>query len=180
MSLPFTPGQFFDVLGAYNRTLWPAAVALWLVSAWAVVQLWRAPRSRSLAALLAVHWGWSAIAYHALFFTRINPMAWAFAAMFLVQGALLTWHGVMRAQLQFRFERSARGACAVSLTAYAMAYPLLALVGPHDWPRVPAFGVPCPTTLLTMGMLCALPPRPPWSLITIPIVWAPMGSIRST
>src|SRR5688572_3985311 len=37
-----------------------------------------------LSALLAWHWAWSAVAYHMAFFTRINPAAWPFAALFLV------------------------------------------------------------------------------------------------
>jgi hypothetical protein len=34
---------------------------------------------------------WSAVAYHIMFFTRINPAAWLFAAIFLLQAAQLRW-----------------------------------------------------------------------------------------
>jgi hypothetical protein len=30
VNLPFTPDQFFEVFAAYNRLLWPFALALWV------------------------------------------------------------------------------------------------------------------------------------------------------
>jgi hypothetical protein len=33
MRLPFTADEFFDVFGAYNLLFWPAAFALWVLSA---------------------------------------------------------------------------------------------------------------------------------------------------
>ena len=77
MQLPFTKEQFFDLFAAYNEALWPALIALWIASV--VVSLlllsWRRPPDRWISALLAVHWAWSGLAYHAAFFTRINPAA---------------------------------------------------------------------------------------------------------
>src|SRR4051794_40253200 len=103
MQLPFTHDQFFDLLAAYNAALWPAVVALWLASALTcgALAMSRRPHNRLIAALLAVHWTWSAVAYHIAFFTRINPAAWVFAALFLVQAALFFWYGVVRQQLSF-------------------------------------------------------------------------------
>lgn len=62
---PFTHHQFFDVFGAYNRALWPAAILMWLLTAGAIVALYRrGPKaSRLVAAVLAFHWGWAGIAY---------------------------------------------------------------------------------------------------------------------
>ena len=108
MRLPFTREQFFDLLAAYNAALWPAVIALWVASVLAVVWLVSSPRPRDawLSGLLAAHWAWSAVAYHVAFFTRINPAAWLFAAMFVVQTALLIWLGVMRGQLSFTSRRT--------------------------------------------------------------------------
>ena len=92
MPLPFSREQFFDLFVAYNEALWPVVVALWLASA-ATAVLWlsaRRPHDRWVSALLAVHWAWSAVAYHVAFFTRINPAAWLFAALFLAQAVLFT------------------------------------------------------------------------------------------
>src|SRR5215217_423958 len=101
MQLPFTREEFFDLLAAYNGELWPAVVALWAASVLAVVRLgcsWR-PRDRWISGLLVVHWAGFAMAYHVAFFTRINPAAWLFATIFLLQAALFFWLGVIRGQL---------------------------------------------------------------------------------
>jgi hypothetical protein len=63
----------------------------------------------------------------------------------------------------------------VTLAAYALLYPLLASLSGLSWPRVPGFGVPCPTDLLTIGLLLSLPSRRLWRLAVIPIVWSAIG-----
>ena len=101
--MPFTHDQFLDVFGRYNEALWPIAVALWLVSAAALLWLVRKGRaaSRPVAAVLSFHWAWSALAYHAAFFSAINRGAWLFAALFLFEAACVLWVGVVKARLRF-------------------------------------------------------------------------------
>jgi Family of unknown function (DUF6064) len=174
--LPFSREEFLDVFAAYNTAVWPAAAILWFASLVGVVQLVRGrAQGTGLGALLAVHWAWSGAAYHARFFAEINPAAWLFAALFLIQGALFAWTGVVRRQLQFAWRRSPRHALAGGLLLFALAYPGLALLMGHDWPRTPTFGVPCPTTALTAGLLlAAVPSVAPW-LIIIPVLWSLVG-----
>ena len=70
MGLPFSRDQFLDVFAAYNTALWPAATILWLASLAGVVQLVRGrAHGVGLSALLAVHWAWSGVIYHARFFS---------------------------------------------------------------------------------------------------------------
>ena len=109
MQLPFSKQEFFDQLAAYNGALWPAVVALWAVSVLACVWLLssRRPHGRWISALLGVQWAWSAVAYHVAFFTRINPAAWLFAAIFLLQAALFFWSGVTKGRLSFTSPRPA-------------------------------------------------------------------------
>jgi Family of unknown function (DUF6064) len=97
MQLPFTREQFFDLFDAYNGALWPALVALWIASVAASALLLSSRRlpDRWISGLLAAHWTWSALAYHLAFFTRINPAAWVFAAMFLLQAGVFVWFGVV-------------------------------------------------------------------------------------
>ena len=74
MRVPFTQQQFLDVFGAYNSTTWPVVIALWLVTLAFGVRFVRGrPGSVALSALAAVHWAWSGLVYHALFFTDVNP-----------------------------------------------------------------------------------------------------------
>jgi hypothetical protein len=176
VKLPFTHAQFLDVLGAYNAVLWPVAALLWLATLAATVQLLRGrTRAGSVAALLALHWAWSGIAYQAVFFTRINPAAWGFAGLFVLGAAAFGWLGVVRHRLAFDIGWTARHILAGVFIVYALAYPGLVLLTGLRWPRIPAFGVPCPTTLFTAGLLlAAVPPVPRWVFVA-PILWALIG-----
>ena len=98
MPLPFTRTQFLDIFATYNAELWPFALALWLLTVGAVVVLVRGNRgaARFFSLLLAIHWAWAALAYHAAFFSGINPAAWLFAGLFLIEAGLLAWNAVIR------------------------------------------------------------------------------------
>ena len=61
------------------------------------------------------------------------------------------------------------------LAAYNRSRWLFALAPGHAFPRGPTFGVPYPTTLLTIGWLFAADPPWPKVLALIPIGWAVVG-----
>lgn len=176
MQLPFSRTEFFDVFGAYNAALWPAALLLWLVSLGLILAAVRSshPPHRALSALLGVHWAWSALAYHVTFFAKINPAAWLFGGLFLVQAAAFAWFGVVRRRLRFAAGRSVHHVLAGVLVIYAFAYPIINLIQGLTFPRVATFGVPCPTTILTLGLLLAAE-APPWSIAIIPVLWSVIG-----
>lgn len=176
MQLPFTSEQFFDLFAAYNAALWPAAVTLWMASA--VVSFLLLARRRGIdrwvSALLAAQWAWSALAYHAAFFTRINPAAWIFAALFLVQAALLLWVGIVQRRLSFASRRDTWAPLAWGLIAYSLAYPAINAIDHQSLSRIPTFGLPCPTTIFTAGVLLLATPRPR-VLSTVPVIWSLIG-----
>ena len=176
MQLPFTTEQFFDLFAAYNGTLWPALAALWMVSLVASLLLLssRRPPDRWISAVLAAHWIWSALVYHAAFFARINPAAWVFAALFLLQGALFFWWGVVLGRLSFAPWGNAWAPVAWALIAYSLLYPGINAVQHFSVLRIPAFGVPCPTMIFTAGMLMLATPRS-WRLSIIPVMWSVIG-----
>jgi hypothetical protein len=176
MQLPFTKEQFFDLLAAYNVELWPALLALWIASVFASVMLIssRRPPDRLISALLAVHWAWSAMAYHVGFFTRINQAAWGFAALFLLQAAVFFWVGVVQARLSFAPWRNAWASVGWGLVAYSLCYPAINAAQHLSLSRIPTFGVPCPTMIFTAGMLMFATPRS-WRLSMIPVMWSVIG-----
>jgi hypothetical protein len=177
MNMPFTQDQFFDVLAAYNTDLWPFVLTLWIVTVVMVVRLFRDPQSsgRLISVLLAVQWAWAGLAYHAAFFSRINPAAPLFAALFLVESGLLAWYGLLRRRLHWSSTRSSWQGVAWILIVYGILYPVIARAEGHAFPRLPTFGVPCPTTILTIGLLLAADPPMPRLLALIPIAWASLG-----
>ena len=176
MQPPFTREQFFDLFAAYNEALWPAVVAMWIAST--VVVFLRLParhrHDRWVSALLVGHWAWSALAYHVAFFTRINPAAWLFAALFLGQAVLFFRVGVVQRRLSFAPWGSAWAPLAWGLIAYSLAYPAINAFDHRSLLRIPTFGVPCPTTIFTAGLLMLATPRC-WSLSVVPVIWAAIG-----
>lgn len=176
MQLPFTVDQFFDVFGDYNLTLWPVLAAFWVASVAAAVQLIGGRvMTTGLAALAAIQWAWTAVIYHALYFTEINPAAWLFAGLFLVQAGAFFWFGVVRRRLTFKLTRDSQHTLAALFLIFALLYPALAVIGAHQFPRAPLFGVPCPLTLFTAGLLLAARPPVPPALFVLPIVWCVIG-----
>jgi hypothetical protein len=177
MDLPFTHDQFLDVFGAYNRILWPAAAALWVVTFVVVVRLWRVESraSRMVASLLTLHWGWSGLAYHLAFFRHVNNAAVLFGGLFLVQAGLFAWVGVMRPKLTFSAPSRFWKRIGAGLIFYGLAYPALGLVDRLEYPRMPTFGIPCPTTILTIGLLFMVPKEQVRFLGAIPFLWTVVG-----
>jgi hypothetical protein len=176
MQLPFTKEQFFDLFVSYNEALWPAAVALWMASAFvATLRLpARRPNDRWISALLVTHWAWSALAYHVAFFARINPAAWLFAALFLGQAVLFFRVGVVQRRLSFAPWADAWAPLAWGLIAYSLVYPLINAIDHRSLQRIPTFGLPCPTTIFTAGVLMLATPRS-WRLSIVPAIWSAIG-----
>ena len=174
--LPFTSDQFFGVFAEYNRSFWLVALALWLVSVVALAGAWRNPRrwSSALMHLLATLWIWNAVAYHALLFTRINPAAWLFAALFTIEG-VLWFRAAARSRLGALSLSGPISGLGIALACYALAYPLLSFGIGHRYPEIPTFGVPCPTAILTIGVLLSVRGGPPLSIAVIPAAWAFIG-----
>jgi hypothetical protein len=127
-----------------------------------------------VSALLVGHWAWSALAYHVAFFTRINPAAWLFAALFLGQAVLVFRVGVVQRRLSFAPWGGAWAPLAWALIVYSLVYPAINAFDHRSLLRIPTFGLPCPTTIFTAGVLMLATPRY-WSLAVVPVVWAVIG-----
>jgi hypothetical protein len=178
--LPFTVDEFFSVFGAYNQGIWPAQIIAYLLGALAVWAIFAARpwAGRTVAAILGIMWIWNGLAYHLAFFAPINPAAYGFAALFVIQGLLFLGHGAMAGRLRFAHGSNWRGMLGIALIAYAaVVYTTLGYLLGHTWPNLPVFGVaPCPTTIFTFGVLMlAVGPMPLW-LITIPVAWSGIGA----
>jgi hypothetical protein len=177
--LPFTVEQFFGVFRAYNLAVWPAQWMLFASALTALILAARANRwsSRAIAGILGVLWLWLGLVYHLAFFSAINPVAYAFGAVSVAGGLAFLWFGVVRQQLHFRVSFQTRGRLGWALVAFSLAiYPAWAVVAGHRFPEFPTFGLPCPTTIFTIGMLAFLvPPYPRWPLVA-PVLWCLVGA----
>ena len=179
MQLPFTVEQFYDVFHEYNTTLWPAQVFLVALAVAAIV-LVVVPRRWSgvgVSAILAVLWAWLGLAYHLAFFTSINPLAYAFAGVSLAGAVIFLWQGVVRRKLEFRFVPGAPSVIGLGLIVFALvAYPAWSFYVGRHYPALPTFGLPCPTTIFTVGLLAFLLAPYPRSPFVVPVLWCFVGA----
>lgn len=180
MALPFTTEQFFHVFERYNTVIWPVQLVAYGLGAGAVALcLFRSRYTdMTVSGVLAFLWLWIGLTYHLVFFAQIHPAARLFGLLFIVQGALFQWEGVLRRRLSFHVRPDALGALGGLLILYAMAlYPLIGHLTGHGYPRSPSFGVtPCSTTIFTFGLLLWRQGRVPRYLFVIPLAWALVGS----
>jgi Family of unknown function (DUF6064) len=179
--LPFSREQFLAVFVAHNHALWPAQLAAGLLG---LVIVWTLCRRRLdsadgalIATGLAAMWLATGIGYHALYFAPINPAAWAFAALFVVQAVLLFFDGVLQAHLVFEARAAPQRWFGWGLIIYAgVIYPSVGLaIGLHRT-ELPAFGLaPCPVALFTTGCLLLTAHDVPRRLLVIPLFWSLLG-----
>lgn len=178
MQLPFSEQQFFEIIRAYNQSVWPAQVILTVMSLCMVAGLiLRRPwATRAIFAGLAALWMWIAVAYHLVFFTTINPAAYLFAGLFALGGSVFLWFAIRRSNVTFAISSGARPAMGFALLSYALLiYPLWSSLSGHPYPELPTFGLPCPTTIFTIGMLAFVRGERTWVLFVAPVIWSLVG-----
>lgn len=179
MRLPFTIDQFFSVFARYNEAIWPAQWLLVALGATAVVLSFRSTpgSARAITVLLGCLWIWTGAVYHLLFFRTINPAAAPFGVLFIAEGLLFLWLGAYRRRLVIAEPAGPRRAIGALIVLYALViYPALGYLLGHRYPEAPTFGAPCPTAILTLGLLVWAAPRLPWVLLVAPVMWALIGT----
>jgi hypothetical protein len=131
---------------------------------------------RIIGLILGFFWIWMGLAYHLQFFAPINRAAYGFAALFTLQGIAFLIAGAARERLSFRFRADLNGVAGMVLIGYALLfYPLLGLLLGHAPPSAPTFGLPCPTTIFTFGILLWTDRKFPRVIIAIPLLWSLIG-----
>jgi hypothetical protein len=181
--LPFTAEQFFGVFVQYNESVWPMQVILY-AAAFAILLLlmWARPAaSRAIAGLLAFLWSWMAIGFYFVFFTAMSGSGWILGMVLLAGGVWLGWVGTIKGQIRFGLRRDWRGALGGLLVFYALvAYPLIGFAVGHRYPAMPTFGMPCPVTIFTVGMLLLTTSQVPRSVFLAPMLWGLFGGATAT
>ena len=177
MQTPFTSAQFYDVFRQYNDDVWPLQFVLEAlgVAAVALLAYARPWRDAAIGVILAFLWLWMGAVYHLLYFMRINEAALYFGIAFLGAATVFLLNGVYGARLSFEIPSGPRRYLGGGLLAYALAvYPVLSLLLGR-YPEVPTFGLPCPTTIFTFGVLLWSGAPVPLRLVIIPALWSVLG-----
>jgi hypothetical protein len=130
-----------------------------------------------VSVILGLLWAWIALAYHLAFFSRISPAAYGFAAVSAAGAVVFVWQGVVRRRLTFRWAPGPKAMAGVTLIVFALVvYPGWSAYAGHPYPATPTFGLPCPTTIFTIGLLCFAVPPMPRSTLIVPALWCGIGA----
>ncbi|HET9386098.1 MAG TPA: DUF6064 family protein [Gemmatimonadales bacterium] len=175
--LPFSRQEFLDVFGRYNGAVWPAQLLLYALALVLVARILRREPLTGGFVLLAALWLWMGVVYHLMFFSAINPAARLFGIAFIAQAVLLL--SLERPGSMEEGTPAARSTGKV-LIAYALfGYPLVGYLAGQRYPEMVTLGLPCPTTIFTIGVLLVAVRRPPTWLLAIPIAWAFIGTFAA-
>jgi len=180
MEMPFTLEQFLDVFKKYNQAVFPMQAVFYLISLIAIdLTIKRYPKSdKTISIILAFFWLWMGIVYHLIFFSTINKAAYLFGALFILQGVLFFYFGVFRNKLSFKLGRNidVYEISGIILFIFALiVYPVIGYFFGHIYPSSPTFGLPCPTTIFTFGLLLLNIRKCPVIILIIPFLWSIVG-----
>ncbi len=182
MNLPFTREQFFKVFSAYNTAVWPAQFVLGILAAALLVLVLGFPEKagRTVSFGPAFLWAWLSIAYHLAFFWAVNPAVPLFVAISMGSAIAFAWVGGIRGRLQFERGISFRMLLGLAVAVFALVgYPVMGVFMGHRYPATPTFGLPCPTTIFTIGILLMATSNQSRILVIGPVVWAVIGAFAA-
>ena len=178
MSLPFTVEQFMSIFEKYNIAVWPMQVVLVLIALLALFLSLRkfSYSDKIISILLGLFWLWIGIVYHIIYFTSINKAAYLFGILYIIQGLVFISVGGMKSKLSFKFQPNSYGIIGGIFILYALIiYPILGYFLGHVYPKKPTFGLPCPTTIFTFGLLLWTDKNVPKYVLLIPLIWSIIG-----
>ena len=178
MDLPFSLTDFLNVFKDYNQSVFPLQIIFYLIAFLCIYLLFTENKNatRIISIVLSFFWLWMGIVYHIIFFSGINKAAYIFGGLFILQGIMFAGCGLIRKKLSFAYTKSTMNIAGIILIAYALIiYPVLGHNLGHAYPYSPTFGLPCPTTISTFGILLFTSRKMPMHLLIIPLLWSVIG-----
>jgi hypothetical protein len=177
MKLPFTTNQFMEVFEKYNTAVFPMQFLFLLagcIMLFFVLKKCEKP-NKIIGYMLGGIWLWMGIVYHILFFSSINKAAYMFGAAFIVQGILFCVLA-FRNRLMFDFKNTASNWISLFIILFGLIiYPLIGYLFGNSLVHTISFGLPCPTTIFTFGLLGLQSGNIKRRYMIIPLVWSFIG-----
>ena len=178
MQLPFSLGDFLNIFKEYNETVFPLQILFNLIAFLSIYLIFTKYKysNKVVNSVLSFFWLWIGIVYHLIFFSKINTAAYFFSILFIIQGLLFAIWGVLKNTLSFEYKNTSTNIVGLILLIYALIfYPVIGYQLGHVYPYSPTFGLPCPTTIFTFGILLFANKRVPVFLLIIPLIWSVIG-----
>ena len=178
MKLPFKLDDFLQVFRNYNTAVFPIQIIFYCLAIIAVFLSFKKNQysDRIISSALSFFWLWMGVIYHIIYFSSINKAAYFFGIVFIIQGLLFLWKGVYQKNLHFSFYPDINGIMGSLLILFALVfYPIISYLAGHAYPVTPTFGLPCPTTIFSFGILLFLKEKYSLWLLVIPFLWSLIG-----
>ncbi len=179
MKTPFTTEQFFSVFEKYNKAVFPFQLIIILLGIFALVLIHsnNALKNKLIGSFLGLLWIWMGMAYHILFFSVINKLAFVFGAVFIVQGLLILINTFLADKLTFSYFSKRKNYFGYFFILFGLIiYPLLSYFIQGSFNTTIAPGLPCPSTIFTFGFFMMTGNKFPKYLLIIPSIWAIIGA----
>lgn len=179
MKTPFTTEQFFSIFEKYNTTVFPAQLLVFLLG---LIMLWmviwnQKGKDQIIGGVLGLLWIWMGAVYQIRFFAAINPAAYAFGSLFIVQGIFLLIETFNRDKLIFHYYGRLNDNFALFFILFGLfIYPVISFLLEETLLHSISFGLPCPTTITTFGFFMLADKRFSKYLLIIPSLWALIGT----
>lgn len=178
MKPPFTTEQFFSVFADYNLSVFPMQLILVLVGIFALLMVCSRYKRKNfvIAIYLSFIWLWSGLVYHIGFFSELNKPAFIFGGLFALQGFLVLYDHLAHIKLNFSFNKTFIDGIGIFLILFGIIiYPLISWMSVGEYNHIIAVGLPCPTTIATIGFLMLNKKKTNWYLFIIPSLWSIVG-----
>ncbi len=179
MKTPFTTEQFFQIFEKYNTSVFPAQIVILLLG---LLMLWmavsrKAGKDKTIAGILGGLWIWMGAVYQIGFFAVINPPAYAFGSLFILQGIFMMVESFGRKKLEFNYYGSLKNYLALFFIVFGLiVYPAISLFLAGRISHIISFGLPCPATIVTFGFFMLADKKFSRYLLIIPTLWALIGT----
>jgi hypothetical protein len=177
MKTPFTPEQFFGVFEHYNQSVFPAQFIISLLGLASLILLHVHNRAgqRFTGWFLGLLWIWTGLVYHIGFFSEINPIAKVFGGLFIFQG-VLNMVEANHQRLQPSLGPGFKATVGYFLIWFGfLIYPIISYFAESSFVRTISLGLPCPTTIFTLGFFVLTTQQYRKYLLIIPSLWAVVG-----
>jgi hypothetical protein len=174
--MSFSLEMLLDYFAVYNERIWPMQLLGYVAGLLILVPLFRPGKvaNQVVTGVLALQWLWVGFVFWVPAASQM-VMLYLPAALFAVEGALFL-NALARGYLTYGPVDRADTILGLVFVAYALfGYSLVGLCVGHMYPHAvlsPLF--PCPTIVLTFGLLL-FAQRVPRYLLVIPTLWALSG-----